>query len=144
MKYIASFLAVVSLAVFIGCHTPQLAPGGAYAPVDTNGVPTQAADPALYLADSAYNLAHSTMDLVFTYEYNNRATLWKISPSIKQNLDLIRPQAVLANSDYLRARAGYMANPTKANLDTLNAVLGKLQQITQAAQAVLPQAIGAK
>lgn len=146
LKRIALLLPLIASLAFLGCNagcgSPTLEPGGAYAPVDTNGVPTQVADTELFLIDSAYNVAYGTIDLVFKYEYDNRVTLHKLSPKIKTELDKIRPQANEANIAYLRARHAYLLNPTKAGLDTMSTILGKINQLTTAAQAVVPQALG--
>jgi len=116
-----------------------LAPGGAYAPVDANGNPIQAPDMVFYNIDAAYDLAYSTVDAAFRFERDNRTLLWKVSPQIKHTLDSIRPQAVSANADYLRARAAYMANPTPAGLTALQTVLSKISQLATAAAAALPK-----
>ncbi len=128
--------AVVFLA---GCNKSTLAPGGDYAPVDSSGAATSAPDMSLFLVDSAYQMAYSAIDAVFTTERNNRQFLWGISPTIKHTIDGIRPQAVSANADYLKARAVYIANPVPANLAGVQEVLAKVQQLAVTAQAALPK-----
>lgn len=115
-----------------GCKA-TLQQGGAY------NLTGSAPDMPLFVADTAYQLAYNTIDAVFTTERNNRAFLWSLSPKIKQSLDAIRPQAVAANQDYLKARTAYIANPTPANLSGVQAVLAKIQQLATAAQAALPK-----
>lgn len=122
------------LAAPIGCKHPSLELGGAYAA--TNTVP----DYAFFVADSAFDLAYSTIDAAFKFERDNRALLWKISPDIKHTLDQIRPQASVVTTQYLTVRAAYMANPVPANLTTLQTVLAKMQQLATAATAALPKA----
>lgn len=137
-----TFLAVLALcAVFIGCKTPTLEPGGAYAPVDTNGVPTLLPDVGFYTTDAAYRVVHSAGMMIFDYEKENRATLWKLSPNIKKELDKIRPEFWQWNGFYLRARNGYMLHPTPAGLDAMNTALAKLRQVSDASQAVIPQLV---
>lgn len=134
--------AALSLSLFLGCKA-TLQPGGAYSPTVTNAVtgvvtPTQLPDMDFYNVDAAYSLARATINGVFEFERNNRATLWKLSPSIKHTLDGIRPQAVAANAEYHRARAVYMANPVPAGLDQLQTILAKINQLATTAAAVLP------
>lgn len=136
-----AFLLSVPLIIGLGCNKSTLAPGGAYSPitVSAEGVTNSAPDMALFVADSAYQLAYTAINAVFTVEYNNRELLFKTSPSVKHTLDGIRPDAVKANADYLAARAAYIAHPTPANLTGVQAVLAKIQQIATAAQAALPK-----
>lgn len=134
------FLAFLLLAMplVFGCKG-TLQSGGAYAPTDASGQPTQAPDMAFFVADAAYQVAYNTIDAAFTFERNNRATLFKISPQIKHTLDDIRPNLVTANNDYLLAREAYKSNPTPANLSTLQTVLAKIQQLVPTVTAVLPK-----
>ncbi len=137
--FVSTILVVTSLAI-AGCvHKLEL--GGAYSPSQTNslGVVTavSAPDMALYTADSTFALAYATADGAFTFERNNRAFLWKVSPNIKHNLDKIRPQAVDIKNRYLAARKIYIANPIPANLSTLNLILAELQKITVVATSSL-------
>lgn len=127
---VALWLAFIGWCV--GCKA-TLQQGGAY------NLTGSAPDMPLFVADTAYQLAYNTIDAVFTTERNNRAFLWSLSPKIKQSLDSIRPQAVAADQDYLKARAAYIANPTPANLSGVQAVLAKIQQLATAAQAALPK-----
>lgn len=126
------FLIVSLAAPLMGCKA-TLQQGGAY------NLTGSAPDMPLFVADTAYQLAYNTIDAVFTTERNNRTFLWSLSPKIKQSLDSVRPQAVAADQDYLKARAAYIANPTPANLSGVQAVLAKIQQLAVAAQAALPK-----
>lgn len=130
---------------FSGCAS-KLASGGAYAPTrevisngQTNIVATAAPDKGFFVADAAFDLAYSAVDAAFNFEKNNRLLLWQISPEIKHTLDKLRPQAFNAVQQYALARDAYMANPTPAGLDGLKTALGKMQQLSSAAQAVLPK-----
>lgn len=138
IQRILSLTLLVSVFLCGGCKA-TLAPGGAYAPTTTNGVPTLAPDMAFFIADAAYQIAYNTIDAAFTFERNNRTYLWSVSPKIKQTLDGIRPQAVTANNDYLRARAAYVLYPVPANLTTIQAVLAHIQQLMATATSVLPK-----
>jgi hypothetical protein len=120
------------------CSTPKLELGGAYAPMDTNGVATAQADPIFFEVDSAYYLAYSTIDGAMTFERQNRAALWAIAPTIKHTLDSIRPQVWAGAVEYSKARQAYLANPLAANLSTLQSVLGRVQQLMAVATAVMP------
>ena len=128
-----NFLALMLLALVAGCGTPRLETGGAYAP------PSVAADYGFFAVDSAYRIAHGTVDAAFEFERDNRAALWTVSPEIKRALDKIRPQAWDANLLYHRARMAYLTNPVPANLDLMRQVLAKMQQLSITAQAVLPK-----
>lgn len=129
-----------SILLGTGCNKSTLAPGGAYNPITvTAGVTNSAPDLDLFIADSAYQVAYNTIDAAFTTEKNNRALLWKTSPSIKHTLDSIRPQALDANDRYLSARAAYITNPVPDNLQGVNKILAEIQQIAIAAQAALPK-----
>lgn len=141
-----AFIFLVGATVFglTACQSGRLESGGAYAPLVTNTVAgtnaiTAQPDMAFYIADAAYQTGWSAVNAAFDFEFNNRATLWKVSPQIKEQLDLIRPDAVKANADYLAARAVYIANPIPPNLDLLQQVLARLQQVSTAAQALLPK-----
>lgn len=128
-----------ALALFTGCGTTKLEPGGAYAPVDTNGVASVAPDYEFYLVDSAFDLAVSALDTTFKFERENRALLWKVSPSIKHGLDAVRPAAVKAKQDYARARMVYKLHPVPANLNTLQEILTKAQQLAATAESLISQ-----
>lgn len=125
-------LAYCGALALSGCKA-SLQSGGAYAPAG------QAPDLAFYVADAAYQVAYQTVDAAFTFEHNNRAFLWGVSPNIKKTLDGIRPDAVKANGDYLHARAVYLANPTPAGLSGVQAILVKIQQLATTAASVLPR-----
>jgi hypothetical protein len=94
---------------------------------------------AFYTVDATYDLAYSTLDAAFKFERDNRALLWKASPTIKHTLDAVRPQAVQVNAEYLTARAAYIANPIPAGLSTLQSILAKVQQLSVTATAALPK-----
>ena len=130
-----------------GCQSPKLESGGAYAPAaavvsadgSTNLVATASPDPAFFVVDSSFDLAYSVIDAAFTFERENRAMLWKLSPEIKHSLDKIRPTAVEVRDRYITARAAYMSNPTPAGLSTLQDTLSKLKALSSAAQSAMPQ-----
>lgn len=134
----ATVLSLLCLVALVACKA-TLAPGGAYAPTDTNGVAIFQPDMAFYTIDAAYDLAYSGVDAALKFERDNRLTLWKVSPQIKHTLDEIRPQAWSANVQYLKVRTGYIANPVPSGLNDLQSILAKMQQITSAAQAALPK-----
>lgn len=156
---IVSLLLFAGLAIGVtGCQSSnaRLAQGGAYAPVQivyvtnappdggpitilTNTVPTQAPDFAFYATDAAFDLAYSTVNAAFQFEYDNRAMLWQVSPSIKHAIDAIRPQAAAAVSAWAKARQHYLANPTTAGLGTLQTLLSEVQSAAQAALIAVPQ-----
>lgn len=135
-------LAMVGALAVTGCKA-TLEPGGAYAPAVTNSngvvTATQAPDMAFYQVDAAFRVAYSTVDAVFKFEEDNRLALFKLSPDIKHTLDSIRPGAVKARDDYITARAAYMANPVPAGLSNLQTILLRMQQLTSAAQVVIPK-----
>jgi hypothetical protein len=139
MKYaITTWLLVGALCGLVACKS-TLQPGGAYAPTDTNGVPTLQADYAFFITDSAYDLAYSSIDAVFKFERDNRGMLWAIDKNIKHTLDKARPQAVAINDQYLNARAVYLANRVPANLNAMQQALARAQQIATTLTAVLPK-----
>ena len=136
---------VITCACLLGCAS-RLESGGAYAPTttvvengQTNIVATAAPDKAFFVADAAFDLSYSAVDAAFNFEKNNRLLLWRLSPEIKRELDKIRPQAFNAVQIYGQARDAYLANPTPAGLNTLQTALGRMQQLSGAAQAVLPK-----
>lgn len=140
-KKIGLILAVTTALVFLsvpGCAT-RLESGGAYAPVDVGGNATVQPDFAFYACDAAFDLAYSTLDGAFKFESDNRALLWKVTPSIKHGLDQVRPQATEVAIKYAIARKVYMANPVPSNLTALQALLAKAQQLSATALAVLPK-----
>lgn len=128
---LALMVSGVSLLGPTGCQTGKLEPGGPYAPTN------QMADLGLFRADSAYLLAYNALDTVFKIEQDNRKFLWGLSPDIKKTLDSIRPQAVLVRNEYAAAREAYLKAPTAEGLTTLQSVLGRIQQLVNAAEAVI-------
>lgn len=146
-RSVGSLLVLCSLAMLpiaeTGCNKSTLEPGGAYSPTSTNVVTgevtaTQAPDKEFFIADAAFYTAYSVIDAAFTFERDNRATLWQLDPNVKKTLDKIRPQAVTGKNTYLDARKAYLANPTPAGLSTLQTALGRLQQLQSAVSAVIP------
>jgi hypothetical protein len=112
-----------------GCK--HLETGGAYAPVG------QQADMTLYTADAAFKMAYATLDAVFLFEKNNRQMLWDINPNIKQQVDNMRTIATQYIKDWAVARSTYCNNPIEPNLKGLQAVLAKIQQLSQVASVVI-------
>lgn len=133
--------AVVMSLTLGGCGTPHLEPGGAYAPGATNAagvfVPSQQADPALYIADASYKLAYDAIDAVLKFERDNRAQLLAVSPKIKAALDAIRPKVVDIDRRWALARQAYQAHPVAANLDAVQRVLAEIQQLVPVVQSQL-------
>lgn len=136
---------IITCVCLIGCAS-RLESGGAYAPTktvvengQTNIIATAAPDKAFFIADAAFDLSYSAVNAAFEFERNNRLLLWRISPEIKHELDKVRPQAFNAVQVYALARDAYLANPTPAGLTALQTALGKMQQLSSAAQAVLPK-----
>lgn len=126
------------MLVVAGCGTTRLETGGAYAPVDPAGNATVQPDFAFYATDAAFDLAYSSLDGAFKFEADNRALLWKLTPSIKHGLDQVRPQASDVAIKYALARRVYLLNPVPANLAPLQGLLAKAQQLGATALAVLP------
>lgn len=131
----------------MACKTKSLEQGGAYAPGawETNAdnsiafKASQAPDPTFYKIDAAYDLAYAAIDAIFSFEKNNRAYLWSLSPNIKHTLDDIRPKAVEANTRYLKARRVYISNPTPAGLSDLVTTLSQIQNLSAAASNAIPK-----
>jgi hypothetical protein len=123
-----------------GCTT-QLENGGAYAPGTNSAsgvfVPTQAPDPALYVADASYRLAYDAIDGVLKFERDNRAEVAKLSPKVKPALDAIRPTVKDIDHRWALARAAYKVNPIPANLSTLQNVLAEIQRLVPVVQSQL-------
>lgn len=148
---LASIALVASLSLgavgLTGCGKATLEAGGAYAPatfiVTTNAAgvpvsvaePTQAPDMAFYTVDSSFQTALAVVDGAFKFERDNRAALWKLSPSIKHTMDSIRPTAWKVVIVYTKARAAYIANPIPANLSTMQTALSQIIALSSAAQA---------
>lgn len=119
-----------------GCRHAQLEEGGAYARHEPGTIGAET-DYALYLADSAYDLAYSSLDAAFRFERDNRELLWKISPRIKGALDALRAPAWRVNGLYHDARFNYLGSPTVENLTTLQGALGQMQSLAADAQSVI-------
>jgi hypothetical protein len=117
-----------------GCNKGTLAPGSLY--TATNVQPSTL-DYAFFQVDSAFALAYATCDTAFTFEANNAAFCWKISPDIKHTLDKIRPEALNLAQQYSKYRKMFIANPTLANLSPLQTALNNLQPLTAQAQAAI-------
>jgi hypothetical protein len=126
---------LLTIALLNGCALlggKKLEAGGAYA-----GTESTAAMPDLFLADSAWDATYSAIKVVLDYEKANRATLWKVNPKIKHELDKLRDQVWLVQVDYARARTAYIANPIPANLSTAKLALAKLGQLNTSVLAVI-------
>lgn len=129
---------------FSGCKA-TLEPGGAYAPavISTNASgqivtnATAAPDMTFYSVDVAFLTAYSTTKAIFDWERDNRVFLWQQVPKLKKALDDIRPTAAKAAQDYAVARQAYKAKPTPAGLSQLQTFLGKMEQLSAAASAVV-------
>jgi len=132
-------LALAMVAGFTACKTQKLETGGAYAPIAADGTQVIAPDLGLYAADSAFKLAHTAVNIAFEFERDNRAFLKTISPEIKKSLDDLRPQAVACWVAYAKARTAYLQYPTPAGLDRLASITGKMTQLLNAANAVIPK-----
>lgn len=145
-------LAALSIGLCAGCKSSgRLEQGGAYAPGSyqiatndsggavTNFVATAAPDRALFVIDSAFDLAYSTFTTVTDIERRNRQWLWSVSPDIKHSLDKIRPQASEAAKRFSMARETYLKNPTPGGLTELQTILSQFQNLAASAQAALPQ-----
>lgn len=141
-------LGMLSLAA-VGCKS-TFAPGGAYSgsTVATNAatgaVSTNtmaAADPGLFAADTAYQLAYDLVDGVFLFEYQHRAQLLALSPKVKQVLDSIRPTVVDIDHRWALARQAYQSSPTPAGLSTLQSILAEIQKLVPTVQAALTPAL---
>ncbi len=123
MKYL---LALLSVCLLCGCKTPKLEPDGAYK-----------GDLNLALADASYKFAYETTIAVFQFELENRAELWKVSPSIKHGLDKLRPEVVKVDKRWAIARRAYKANPTPQGLSNLQTILAEIQRLLPAVQSQL-------
>jgi hypothetical protein len=91
----------------------------------------------LLVADNLYRVSYTTLDLLFTFERDNRAALWSLNPNIKRGLDKVRNEAWEINVQWATARALYKANPTPDNLGALETILAKIQQLVPVAQTIL-------
>ena len=134
--------AALCLGIVAGFGCKQtLEQGGAYAPVTTNAAGQieviQAPDLAFFEVDFAFDALYNLADTAFSFERNNRAVLWKLSPDIKHTLDQVRPSFDQAAREYALARQAYLQNPIPANLDTLGTILARMKAISAAAQAAI-------
>jgi hypothetical protein len=140
--------ALGAAVLFAGCGTAKLEQGGAYAPAVTNedGTVSAAAMPdyGFFITDSAFSLAYAAMDGAFTFERNNRAMLWQISPDIKHGLDKFRPQAYAVSLKYSLARQQYLLHPVPAGLTTLQTILEETQRLSESVLAALPNQTATK
>ena len=130
MKTTKTFAALLTLvAAFCltacsGCKT-TLAPNGAY-----NG------DLVLYRVDKTVEYSYEVFDKFLKWEHDNAAVLAE-RPKIKEVADYIRTHAKKNPDDpnsqpgwydlIAAARAAYLAFPTKANVEAMEAALSPLQ-----------------
>jgi hypothetical protein len=141
MKKLITLLSctVLLCGAVIGCKSPKLELGGAYAPVGPDGVARIAPDVGFFAVEASFKLAHNAIRTVFDFEMENEAMLWRISPEIKRTLDKVRPQVNDAILVYARARDAYLASPTPAGLSNLEFALAKVKQLALAAEAAVPK-----
>lgn len=135
MKKILFSFALIASLLISGCALfsgKKFEAGGAYA-----GTESVAAMPDLYLVDASFDAAYSALKAVFDYERENRATLWKLNPNIKRELDKLRDDVWKVTVDYARARTAYIANPVPANLDAAKTAAAKLGQYNAVALTVI-------
>lgn len=117
-----------------GCKTPQLEPGGVYAPTNSVGEVVRK-DTALFASDAAHKFAFESIQAVFKFERDNRAELRAISPNIKKELDKLRIQAAMIEKRWAAARQAYRANPTPEGLEGVNLIIAELSRIVPIVQA---------
>lgn len=129
---------LVGIFTLMGCVTgKRLEEGGAYAAYPaTASQAAKAAEPVLFTFDSTFDLIYTGLNTIFENERNNRLAYWAISPEIKKGLDAIRPGAKKAKKDYALAREAYIANPGTNTTSQLEAALGELVRLNNAAIAV--------
>jgi hypothetical protein len=65
--------------------------------------------------------------------------LWNISPEIKRGLDRLRPDVNAMILEYGKARTVYLANPTPANLDSVQFYLAGIKRLATAIEALIPK-----
>lgn len=134
--FVWTLLGLLALGVLTACKTPQLEPGGAYAPTNAVGQVTSN-DLGLALADASYKFAYEGTLSVFRFERENRLDIWKLAPGVKRELDKLRPKMWDIDRRWALARQAYKANPTPAGLSTLQTILAEIQRLLPAVQAQL-------
>ncbi len=127
-----------------GCKTALLESGGAYAPVQTNGLTgvvtaTSAPDLPLLLTDSAWTLAYNGALVACEFEKANRVLLRTVAPSLKASMDGYRDKIWLVNRTWARARQAYLAHPVPAGLSGIQNAIAAMQQLAAATAATLPR-----
>lgn len=134
---LVALVALVAMGLALtACKAPHLEPGGAYAPTNSVGVVTSN-DVGLALADASYKFAYESVVGVFEFERANRAEILKLTPSVKEELDKLRPQVVAVDQRWALAHRAYRANPTPAGLSTLGTILAELQRLLPVVQSQL-------
>ncbi len=150
MKFKSILLVAVACLSLTACNnSPNLEPGGSYAPTITNsttnseGVVTTNVYPAispqqvLFATDAAYRFAYETAIGVFEFEKENRAIIEAVAPKVVEALDIARDAVWDIDQRWAKARKAYKANPTPARLDTIQTILAELQRILPTIQAEL-------
>jgi len=132
-------LTLFAATIFCGCKTPTLEPGGAYAQTNALGQVVYN-EIGLALADASYKLAYETIQTVMKFERDNRDAIWKISPQVKTQLDILRPQVVAVDLRWATARQSYRLNPTPTGLSTIQTVLDEVQRFIPVVQSQLQSA----
>lgn len=131
MKKLLSLFTLLACFALVGCAT-NLEKGGAYNQV------AQAPDQAFYAIDATFDLTVGTFTYLSDLERNNRLMFWNLSHDIKLTLDRLRPQAKVIALQYAIGRKAYLKFPTAEGITTLQTTLGRMQQLSTAAQAVVP------
>lgn len=137
-----SFFAVCVVASFIlvGCKTPSLEPGGAYAPTNVVGQ-VVSNDIGLALVDASYKFAYESIQTVFKFERDNRPAIWAVSHNVKKGLDDARPRVVEWDKRWATARFEYRQNPTPAGLNKLQTILAEMNRLLPIVQSQLTPAV---
>lgn len=139
-KRLGSLLVVPLIAIaaisapLSGCKNQTAQPGGAYAPTNSAGQVIYD-DTNLALADASYKLAYTSIQTVFAFERDNRTAIYKLTPSVKEALDKVRPTVVDIDLRWATARRAYRLNPTPEGLSTINSILSEIARIVPAVQA---------
>lgn len=133
---IIGLAAALLLSTNLGCKTPSLEPGGAYALTNELGQVIYN-DIGLAMADATYKFTYESTLALLRFERDNRREIWAISPEVKRQLDKLRPKIVSVNHEWAVARSEYRLNPTEAGVTRLQSILKQIQQLLSVIESQL-------
>ena len=132
---LCSLTLILAPLTFSGCATGK----GRYNPTTLTYDAQAAADSAVVSAQATGRVAQDIFDLFMQFEAANRAELWKVSPEIKRQADMIRKNGKSWLDRLDKAIEDYQRLRTPENRMTIAAALSLVQNAMAEANKYMAQ-----